>query len=69
MLLSEQDNSAAITDRINFTYSRHLLQKAAGIRGLSETEEERQKYGSKLILNNFYSKIHIRGIICSGLLC
>lgn len=47
MLLSEQNNSAAITDKINFMYSRHLLQEAARIGGLPETEEERQKYGPK----------------------
>lgn len=38
MLPSEQDNSAAITDKINFMHSHHLLQEAAGIRSLPETE-------------------------------
>jgi len=43
MLLSEQGNSVAITDRINVIYPCHLLQEAAGIRGLPETEEKKTR--------------------------
>lgn len=69
VLLAKQDSSATLTDRINLIYSHYLLQEAVGIRNLPEREEERQKYGFKLIPNNFYSKIHIKGIMCSELLC
>lgn len=53
MLLSDQDSSAATPDKLIFMYSCHLLQGAAGIRGLPDTEEQMQKYGSKLWPNKF----------------